>query len=427
MTECSLCQPGSFSAQPSKLCDLCDPGFFTNMPGMSQCRSCEQGKVQLQAGEATCLYCSSGTEWINSTFCATCPASTYSTPITGACVPCAPGTYSDAGAEKCTVCEAGTYSASGGPIDQCETCSKGWWSNDGSSSCSEVTCPENGAKDEQDNCICKSGFEGSIFWDPLSGVYVGYCTPCHYGFASAAGQKCERVDCPLFSSGHPHCTCNSGFYGEVIWSAAAKMYISGCSAANCPMNSFRRSDTKCECLEGYEGLLELTDDGYSGTCSQCTNGRFRGGNDTFCTTVACPANSNNHPNCICENNYIGEIMWVNQQGYVGECHQCGLGKWAKAGATSCSIFPCPAYATGYPDCTCTAGYNGTIEWADNKWNGQCTKCPVGTWSAAGEKECTAISPCPVNSERICDGRGNFLSSSPPFFFLLLFFHHLLPN
>lgn len=96
--------------------------------------------------------------------------------------------------------------------------------------------------------------------------------------------------------------------------------MKSCARVSCPANSgeniVNNTDGAvsviCRCNDGFAGNLAWNSESLTwGTCSQ----------------VACPANSEGHPNCACKAGYTGSLTW-NGKGYDGSCSESStVGEW----------------------------------------------------------------------------------------------------
>ena len=169
-------------------------------------------KKKLTQGDVTNVYEAHKTRFQGTTgntsnrTCGSCSGDTY-----------APACNMDACVAR-TVCDPGTYVLSNGSYtadrvcDLCATGTKSTTSNAGS--CTSVACPANASKDGSGNCLCNSGYTGSITWSSSSQSYSG---------------SCSLSSCPANSSGNP-CTCNGGYSGTLTWNGSS--YSGTCSDVN---------------------------------------------------------------------------------------------------------------------------------------------------------------------------------------------------
>eukprot|EP00960_Hanusia_phi_P056855 763388-Hanusia_phi.AAC.6 len=93
-----------------------------------------------------------GTIYRNYTYCAKCPAGTYSTTNGFGCIDCNPGTFSLQAASSCTLCPVGHFASTYGNYE-CFPCSEGWYQDEiGGFECKK--CPE-GYTSTEDRVGCR--------------------------------------------------------------------------------------------------------------------------------------------------------------------------------------------------------------------------------------------------------------------------------
>eukprot|EP00105_Crassostrea_gigas_P030833 XP_011453294.1 PREDICTED: uncharacterized protein LOC105346438 isoform X1 [Crassostrea gigas] len=158
---CIACSMGTFYNSSSQNCEFCPVGTYANFTGLTECTSCEQGKITLGVGytaSGNCVDdCSVGEFW-NTSKCSVCPKHFFQN-VTGKdyCLPCQLGT-STAGqgtndSSQCySDCPEGTELKSGGT---CVKCSRGYYRSILEDVCMEcpagITTARDGSK-SADNC-----------------------------------------------------------------------------------------------------------------------------------------------------------------------------------------------------------------------------------------------------------------------------------
>lgn len=117
-TACVLCGKGKYST-PGTACLSCQAGSHASSVGMSECAVCEPGTFS-SAGSVTCSDCDAGK---------------YSTFHAASCRSCPPGTFSRSqGQPQCDPCPAGTFSSTTG-ASICTACTNDHFSVPGATSC----------------------------------------------------------------------------------------------------------------------------------------------------------------------------------------------------------------------------------------------------------------------------------------------------
>lgn len=89
--------------------------------------------------------------------------------------------------------------------------------------------------------------------------------------------------------------------------------------------------------------------------------------------ASCPANATGQPDCQCDKGYNGTLSFANGD-WSGQCtsKSANLRERERETFGNDAVVPCPADATGEPDCQCDTGYNSTLKFANGTWTGQCT-------------------------------------------------------
>ena len=135
MSECAVCEPGTFSSAGSVTCSDCDAGKYSTFHAAS-CRSCPAGTYGSTLGRSDCAVCEPGTfSSAGSVTCSDCDAGKYSTFHAASCRSCPPGTFSRSqGQPQCDPCPAGTFSSTTG-ASICTACTNDHFSVPGATSC----------------------------------------------------------------------------------------------------------------------------------------------------------------------------------------------------------------------------------------------------------------------------------------------------
>ena len=179
--------PVSGMSRSVDACIGCPAGSYSSGSGTtlwsSACISCDKGSYSSSTGISACTLCVPGTYSANSSsYCSQCAAGSYGTgsgmnDSTSACVGCQAGSYNSGSGSSdvsaCQLCETGTYS-SGLGYSACQLCM----------GCS--SCPT-GSTSDPTVCDCPAGY----YRNPLAG-----CTQCppntnsSQGSTTALGCRC---------------------------------------------------------------------------------------------------------------------------------------------------------------------------------------------------------------------------------------------
>ena len=166
------------------------------------CVSCITGKYLYVAGNGSriCLACAAGKY-----------SSTNGATGSETCSACPVGTYSSASgsvdAMVCEMCTTGTYTTASASTSNasCDSCQPGKYINqEGSSFC--ISCPHGKYQAEFGQAICKACGVGT--YSTAESSSEANCTPCQSNSSSKEG-----------SSSIGNCTCNNGFYQQMITGA----------------------------------------------------------------------------------------------------------------------------------------------------------------------------------------------------------------
>jgi len=325
-----------------------------------------------------------------------------------------------------------------------------------SGGCTAVACPANShGTNVPSGCTCNSGYSGTITASTSAPFFTGVCEETCSLFTCPVGFKpkpkatlgnsqelcCEAVACPSNAQGtdvSKGCTCNAGFSGAVIATAASPYYNDGCTAVKCPAHATGTDvPSGCACDAGYSGSISATTSApfFSGTCEavacppnsagsnvpsgcKCNSG-FSGTvvateatpfYTSTCVAVACPTHSSGTDvpsGCSCLAGYSGAITASSSSPFfTGSCDAVACPKNSKGPnvpsgctckdgfigsvaastaapfyTTSCTAVDCPANSGGtdvQQGCTCNAGFEGVITAAPSGFSGKCTPaaCPA---------------------------------------------------
>eukprot|EP00300_Choanocystis_sp_HF-7_P021246 c20758_g2_i2.p1 GENE.c20758_g2_i2~~c20758_g2_i2.p1 ORF type:complete len:3096 (-),score=514.29 c20758_g2_i2:57-9083(-) len=296
--------------------------------------------------------------------------------------------------------------------------------------CAKVSCPANAVQASHPQCNCAQGYKGAYTWNAGTDSFDGSCSlaPCPLTSSpvqASVGSKC-RCDlgyfespenplawvtdtqqwrgscrprsCPLFSSGHPNCVCNKGYFGVLTFDFVTGTYVGNCSVAPCPSHAV---GSGCDCDTGYTGNPEWNSEKQKWVHK--------------CTAKGCPTGSNSTDLSKCECNkagYVGALSWSGTEwsackivdcppgtdfdGQTDGDRLCSCGGWGRTGIVRWSTtlrnwLPECRDAACAPDSTCDVstqsaqcakGFQGHIDWnnATESWDSTCkpTTCPGGS-------------------------------------------------
>lgn len=329
----------------------CSPGTGV----CTACGTCASGQRYIQ--------CSSILSFDNHT-CVTCSPGTYSVGgYVDTCTDCPSGWYgSMAGMSVCSQCPAGKFSAMGG-LTECSACPAGQSSTAGSNACRP--CAAN----------TYSASAGAL------------CTGCPAGKSSLAG----ATDCSM---------CSGGTYGAGVGS--------GCVL--CPLGKYNNNPGAVSCSLCSAGYYS----GQTGAfvCSSCSAGSFTGSTGLSACTAAirgayvaataataqtpCPTGtfSDTPGLTACPQCAAGTYTILTGRSV---CTSCQSGQDSLSGAsvcTQCTAATPNSRLTGVRGTgvlcpyVCVSGYYLA--------GSMCPKCPIGTYSSAGQNTCTfCTNPIPV--------------------------------
>jgi hypothetical protein len=267
----------------------------------------------------------------------------------------------------------------------CLPCDKGYLPVAGK--CKKVECPDFAAR--WPDCACVQNTVGAMSWSSRTG-YEGKCQNCGVGFMSdETTTGCSLVRCPEGSSGHPDCHCIAPHAGHLAWSEDHFSYIGGCvvcskgfiaanhscSQVKCPPGT--TDWPECRCGDNTVGEVSWAGAGYESRCESCPVG-MKSRNGTECEPIAMPQHSHNFARPTCEIGFAGILGWdVSSQSYTGTCTECGVGTWSVNGTLKCEDIPCPSNSSimatlGEPVCECVnPAATGTYRFANGEWVGSC--------------------------------------------------------
>jgi len=140
---------------------------------------------------------------------------------------------------SCT-CNAG-YTGDGVTCTDIDECAGIICSNGG-------TCLETDGETTPGNytCTCAAGYEGG-------GLNNTVCTLCAKGFYSTEGSfSCTTASCPTNASNAPNCACLSGWVGELHWDEANQMWAGECVTACSFPTWIEKATNGCLALEGAD-------------------------------------------------------------------------------------------------------------------------------------------------------------------------------
>lgn len=357
-------------------CIMCAPGTFTDVAGLRSCKICRPGTLSAM-GATSCMPCPAGkfASRIAAVGCQDCPAGTISLglrpaackpPVNGCtfdtfeknnreCEKCVPGEKYNPRSNWCEPCGNKQVSF-GGVSTECHTCPDG-----------EVPARGISLRDGL-KCVCKLGTERTN-----SG-----CSPCTEGFFSTfifSGESNKNGKETLSRS-----------FGDAIEP----------SCRRCPRGtSSKAGSTKCErCTAGFYLAEDL--------CLRCPAG-FKSritslvSNETlkcFSENTSCPVGlTKRELSCSLEDCGPDECL------FQGECKTCPPGNYMVLINARC--FPCPPKQTSHGGTvtSCSRCPRGKVGFRGRcvcpgefeERNGECVKCPSGTFSRIGEG-CINCSP-----------------------------------
>jgi hypothetical protein len=97
--------------------------MYQKLDNEVSCRSCEQGKLQAEVGQAFCNICPAGyfNDEEGQFFCSSCTGGSFSGGASTVCSSCYPGRASNSGANECEACNEGDYCPAGTSLDSMQT------------------------------------------------------------------------------------------------------------------------------------------------------------------------------------------------------------------------------------------------------------------------------------------------------------------
>ena len=374
----STCPANSNAPQGSSSASacVCNPGFYgpnggpcvqcpnnSFCPGGNVITGCTANAISpLQSINSSACYCDRGYQGVGNAACVACPSNTWCwTEIQNVCPANTSSPALSSYPTNCT-CLAGFTGADG---SACSPCAPGTYKPvGGSASCG--TCPIN------DYCwqgsinptVCPVGNSSS----PSGSMAVGQCQ-CNAGFYGSQCSLCRvAYFCP---GGNPTYACPNNGYTTAGASSA--------SQCMCPANSALNASLICECIAGYQHIVDMT--APSGwRCGVCPANAYCTGNgvaNACPATSTSPAQSVNFSACLCAAPQYMTLSCGNclpNQYYISNT-KCGA---CPASSTS------PSGTANVSGCICN---NGTFS------NGPlCSACPPGLFCEFG-----GSAPCPFNA------------------------------
>ena len=404
---CTNCPAGSYTPAYSNACTICSPGSFSTTPAAS-CTPCQAGTYSSVSGANT------------TSVCISCTAGSYSVSGASVCTTCQAGSYSGAAAPSCTSCLVGTYSNTTGAITStvCIPCTVGTYSNaPASSACTQCptafTTTTTGASDPSQCSICMMG----------ASTASGVCTLCGTGtYSNSTGATaCTNCSSNAFSTvGASACqTCAAGnyLYSYTIISTAAQSF--GTVSYTYP-NTMIPTQVGLYCSNYRSATYYAAVGTYCSDINFCpwplnagcyiitTNGIPNGFTcDAGCVTASScngvqngiltsPGNIGDPNSCQIQCN-PGYKLQNRACVLIGNCDMCPNGTYSQAGSTNCT--PCTngtfANSPGSIACrSCVSCSAGSYPANCGLTIGNCTQCPAGYYSKAGDTICTG---CPLGT------------------------------
>ena len=370
---CTPCPDHSSSPAKSGAVGSCICNAGASGANGGPCTQCTPGRYKSSTGAAVCSECGAGT-------------SSAATGVTAesTCTDCDRGKFSTGAASACTPCNAGYYQGSTGQ-NNCNTpCDAGQFSTGGASTC--TSCSEGYYQGSQAQGNCNTPCDPGKF--STGGAAV--CTPCSAGYyqESQAQNNCN-TPCAVgkFSTGGASvCTdCNPGYYQG---SQAQNNCNTPCAVGKYSLGG---ASTCTDCNPGYYQPAQ----GKS-TCTQCEPGKYQ-------TTAGVT---------VCTNCASGFYSATTAATTISTCLTCKPGNYSTTGATACSICIAGKYTNISAASTCTkcvgeqayapnTGMTTCFQCIDKRQisdpnktycftcndgeyedrpNGVCLPCPVGTYS-----------------------------------------------
>ena len=422
-TACTICPSGS-ACDGTSVTQTCTAGRFAPRGSGTCSAACGQDDRYAARGAEGCSTCApgsftSGGDATTRSHCGACPAG-HECDGTSVQAPCAAGRFAaGTGNANCVDCPLHQYQAETGK-SMCNLCSElggGRTITAEKGSNSKDDCAAAGA----DRAKCPKGF--SAVHSPDNA-----CSPCVAGrFQPAANSAdpCIRCDCGKFSrAGAATCdaVCDSGTYGSSVSGACEP-----CPVNHFCVNSQKRSfDVAEKCIPG-ERELGAPSRASDRVCEACPAGRFSTKSNAA-SCMACPSgkfqDAVGQPYCETKQPcFPGSFESDPALNSNTRCRLCPADSFTSyTNAPSCT--PCPRGkfqdAVGQPYCEtkqpCAPGkyeanvssvtnarckdcQNMTFSPAQNLPN--CTACPAGKFSLAGQpfcETCSEGSVCLVNEE-----------------------------
>jgi hypothetical protein len=310
-------------------------------------------------------------------------------------------------------------------IDTCAICQKDHYCSGGSMNECPFASESAESSTLRTECICKSGYFGTI---AESGGTCDSCPENTYCGGGAQNEGCfTHAISPRGSTSKSDCTCSEGYYEESDGNCELCPSGSYCVGdgykKECPDKTTTEDgatqESSCSCISGNSGSrngVECTPcvpgkykvDGGIGTCTPCPVNTYSSvfGSNSQENCLSCPLNSVSDKgktgiqDCKCGPGFFGddgatckqctEGTYKSQRGSA-DCTPCAVDTYSTIlGATTSDVCEACPTNTASPkgsdqlvDCRCEPGFtadeNGVI----------CTSCKAGTFkSDAGTSSCT---------------------------------------
>lgn len=431
-TKCHSCPPGQQLNYEGN-CTTCVHGFYRPNRSVQYCRACPEGHTS-EVGATTCKKmspCPLGYE-LDFKDCSQCFKNYFRGKGMKSCEECPPYTVSPRGAAKCIRCAAGTFFKN----SRCERCPIGSkTSGKGGIVCriKDALCPLSYFEKKNGDChTCYPGYRLNLL--------TNSCEKCNETEYSPGGIviNCEKCPPSMIGIG-ASCTCPAGtrlVHGKCI---------------SCPAGTFRSQSRRLaidECLPCFHPEFSETYDVSSADrsiCEFCPRGTITTDGISCITPTPRPPCPNGlvrqglvHDLCVSAQTGClpGLVPNIGSDGFLRgcfnldgtlpcpkgtlqqgnrciSCHPGGYLRTDPSGRIYCTTCPANAFSPGglvysctkcpnnfrrakdFVSCSCTAR-NARGHFIDR--NGQCTKCPPGTYADNNyDEEIHECKPCPAGT------------------------------